>query len=52
MPYAIENRDGKFVVVNRQTRDVKGTHDTRAGAEKQMRLLYGIEHGMKPRKGK
>lgn len=49
MPYGIRRRDGKFVVINTDTGDVKGTHDTHEGAEKQRRLLEGIKHGMKPR---
>ena len=48
MPYAIRERNDKFVVVNTDTGQVKGTHDSRIKAERQMRLLYGIEHGWKP----
>jgi hypothetical protein len=49
MPYDIRRRGKKFVVINRDTGDVKGKHDTMGEAESQMRLLYGIEHGMKIR---
>jgi len=48
MPYAIRVRDDKFVVINTDTGDVKGTHESHIKAERQMRLLYGIEHGWKP----
>lgn len=50
MPYAIRKRGTKFIVVNTDKGTVKGTHSTKAKAQAQMRLLYGIEHGMKPRK--
>lgn len=43
MPYAIEPKDGKYEVVNKETGDVKGTHATRAKAEAQMRALYANE---------
>ena len=45
MPYKIEKRGDKFVVVNKKTGKVKGTHSSRAKALAQMRLLYGIESG-------
>jgi hypothetical protein len=48
MPYTIEKRGSKFVVVNKDTGDVKGTHDTKEKAQKQMNLLYGIEGGWHP----
>ena len=41
MPYSIEQRDGKWVVVNKDTGKVKGTHDSKIKAQRQMRLLYG-----------
>ena len=47
MPYKIEQRDGKWLTINKDTGDVKGTHDSREKAVKQMRLLYGVEHGMR-----
>lgn len=50
MPYRIEKRGNKWVVVNEDTGKVKGTHDSEEKARAQMRLLYGIEHGLKPRK--
>jgi len=47
VPYKIEQRDGKWLTINKDTGDVKGTHDSREKAVKQMRLLYGVEHGMR-----
>ena len=47
MPYKLEQRDGKWLTINKENNEVKGTHDTREKAVKQMRLLYGVEHGMK-----
>jgi hypothetical protein len=48
MPYAIRKRGNKWVVINKETGKVKGTHDTKEKAIRQMRLLYGIESGWKP----
>lgn len=48
MPYKIEKRGNKYIIKNKKTGKVKGTHLSRAKAESQMRLLYGIEHGWKP----
>jgi hypothetical protein len=43
MPYAIRKRGNKWVVINKETGKVKGTHSSREKAAAQMRLLYGIE---------
>lgn len=50
MPYEIENRGGAkpFVVINTETKDVKGRHKTKIGAQRQINLLRGIEHGWTP----
>jgi hypothetical protein len=48
VPYAIEKRGNKWVVINTETKAVKGTHDSEIKAERQRRLLEGIEHGWKP----
>ena len=48
MPYGIRKRGNKFVLYNRNTGDVNGTHSSRAGAERQRRLLEGIKHGWHP----
>ncbi len=50
MPYKIEKMGDSFEVINSKTGKKHGKHPTRAKAEAQMRLLYGIENGMKPRK--
>jgi len=49
VPYAIEERNGKFVVLNTSTKDVKGTHDSRIKAQRQLNLLRAIkETGWEP----
>lgn len=48
MPYDIQKRGSKFVVLNTDTGDVKGTHSSRTVAQRQINLLRGIEHGWKP----
>ena len=45
MPYAIRKRNSKFVVINKDTNEVKGTHASKEKAQKQVNLLRGIEHG-------
>ena len=47
MPYDVEKRGNKWVTLNTETGDVKGTHDTREKALRQMRLLYHIKGGGK-----
>lgn len=49
MPYKIEKRGDKWTVVNKDTGSIKGRHDSKEGAQKQVNLLRGIEHGWKPR---
>jgi len=34
--------------VNTETKKVKGTHDTKAEAQKQINLLRGVERGWRP----
>lgn len=51
MPYEVRpagDGDG-FEVVNTETGDVKAKHSTKEEADRQVRLLEGIEHGMKPK---
>jgi len=49
MPYVIRKKGPKkYVLVNTDTGKVRGTHVTRAGAQRQKNLLQGIEHGWKP----
>lgn len=50
MPYTMEKRGNKYVVMNMDTKEVKGRHATKAKAMAQMRLLYGIMHGMESQK--
>ncbi len=45
MPYKVEARDDKWVVLNTETGKVKGTHESKKKALRQMRLLFGIESG-------
>lgn len=52
MPYAVRKRDSKFVVINKETGKVKGTHASKAKALSQMRLLYHVEAGGKLTKTK
>ena len=49
MPYAVKERGDKWITYNKDTGKTKGTHSSRAKAMSQMRLLYGVKHGMKPR---
>lgn len=43
MPYKVEEKGDKYVVVNSETGDEKAEHDTREAAERQVRLLHEIE---------
>lgn len=52
MPYKVEKRGNKFATVSKITGKVKGIHETKEKAMAQMRLLYGVEGGMKPREKK
>jgi hypothetical protein len=49
MPYEVRKKDdGSCEVVNSQTGDVKAKHASCEDAERQVRLLHGIEHGWHP----
>jgi len=48
MPYGIYKRGDKWVLINKDTKHVKGTHESREKATRQMRLLQGVEHGWEP----
>ena len=52
MPYAVRRQGEIWITYNKETGDVKGKHKSREDAMKQMRLLYGVEHGMVPRSSK
>ena len=45
MPYKIVKKGNKWLTVNKETGDVKGTHSSKKKAIAQMRLLYGVEGG-------
>lgn len=54
MPYKIREDGEDYLVINAETEEVKARHqppDAKLKAEKQVRLLEGIEHGMVPRNG-
>lgn len=48
MPYAIRRRGTKYQVVNTETGDVKAESTSKAKAERQLKLLRGVEHGWTP----
>lgn len=52
MPYDVKKQGNKYVTYNTETGDVKGTHDTREKAMKQLRLLYMVKSGKEPTKNK
>lgn len=53
MPYEVRKVEGedKWEVVNKDSGDVKAKHSTHEDAEKQVRLLEGLEHGWRPTNG-
>ncbi len=48
MPYDIHKQGNKWIVRNKETGHVKGTHDSKVKAIRQINLLRGVEHGWKP----
>ena len=49
MPFEIEPvGEGRYRVINAESGSVHARHATLENAKKQVRLLYGLEHGMKP----
>lgn len=48
MPYSIEKRKDKWVVLNTDTGDVKGRHESKDKAQRQINLLRAVEHGWEP----
>ena len=48
MPYKIVKKGNKWLVINKETHKIKGTHDSLKKAEAQERLLRAIDHGWKP----
>lgn len=58
MPYEIEKDGDCYVVKNKDSGDVKGRHcgeengeSAKERAERQVRLLHGVEHGWEPDNG-
>lgn len=51
MPYAIRrNHDKSYSVINTESRKVHSYHTTKEKATAQLRLLFGLDHGMILRK--
>jgi hypothetical protein len=51
MPYSIrKNSDGSYRVVNWLTGKVRMKHGSKADAEGQVRLLHGVDNGMRQRR--
>lgn len=48
MPYQISKKGSCYSVINRETKRVHAKCTSKANAEKQMRLLYGVESGWQP----
>ena len=48
MPYSLTKQGSKWIVKNKDTGDVKGTHDSYAKALRQFRLLEAVKRGWKP----
>jgi len=52
VPYEIKEEGEDYLVINKDSGDVKARHtppDAKEKAEEQVRLLHGIEHGMEPK---
>lgn len=49
MPYSIRKAGNKFIVIKSTTGEKVAEHDSMEKAKSQIRLLSGIEHGMKVR---
>ena len=48
MPYELRKVDGGYEVVNTVTGEVRAKHTSKTKAERQIRLLRGVERGFKP----
>jgi hypothetical protein len=48
MPYKIKRTGNKYQVVNTETGQAKSKPTSKAKAERQLKLLRGIEHGWTP----
>lgn len=51
VPYEIKRKGSKYQVVNKETGEVKAEATSKSKAERQLRLLRGIEHGWTPSGG-
>ena len=52
MPYKIVKHGSCYSVVNKSNGKVHSKCSTEKNAKRQMRLLYGVDHGMIPRGSK
>jgi len=52
MPYSLIKKGDKWIVRNKETNEIKGTHDSQEKAKAQIRLLQAIEHGWHPTRQK
>lgn len=43
MPWRVQKKDGKYMVVKKDNGKIVGTHDTQKKAEAQVRALYANE---------
>ena len=50
MPYKIEYVKGGYRVVNSDTGKIHSQHTTKENAERQLKLLRGLDHGWKQQK--
>lgn len=48
MPYSVRKKGSRYEVVNTATGDVKARSTSKAKAERQLRILKGIERGWEP----
>lgn len=54
MPYEVKKDGDDYLVINKDTGEEKARHtppDAEEKAKEQVRLLEGIEHGMRPSDG-
>jgi hypothetical protein len=48
MPYKVKRLGNRYQVINTETGEAESRPTTKAKAEKQLKLLRGIEHGWQP----
>jgi hypothetical protein len=49
MPYTVRKKGDEWCVYNTDSDEEKACHETEEAADRQIKLLNGIEHGMVPR---